>query len=147
MSVLVTAMGKAHLARAYEIHKDSVFSPWKFETFEDCTLTPYEGLVALQEGHVAGYALLLFVSVEVTIMDIAVNASKRGTGVGKALMDEIVALCQARQREEIWLEVRAGNNVAIGLYKSFGFDTIEIRKGYYPATEGREDAVIMKKCL
>ena len=147
MSVLITTMVKAHLEDAYDIHKQSVFSPWQITTFEDCTLTPYQGVVALHEDRVSGYALLLFVSVEVTIMDIAVRASQRGAGVGKALMEEIVAICRARNSEEIWLEVRAGNKVAIGLYKSFGFTTIEIRKDYYPATEGREDAVIMKKCL
>lgn len=140
-------MGNSHLADAYDIHKQSVYSPWQWATFEDCTLPPYAGLVALRENRVSGYALLLFASVEATLMDIAVRASQRGAGIGKALMNEVIATCRDRQSEEIWLEVRAGNTVAIGLYESFGFEIIEIRKHYYPAAEGREDALIMKKCL
>jgi ribosomal-protein-alanine N-acetyltransferase len=43
----------------------------------------------------------------------------------------------------LWLEVRASNTAAIALYESLGFNEATIRRNYYPAKEGREDAIIM----
>lgn len=42
-----------------------------------------------------------------------------------------------------FLEVRESNAAAIALYKSFGFTAAGIRKNYYPAENGRENAVVM----
>ena len=43
----------------------------------------------------------------------------------------------------LWLEVRASNSPAIALYESLGFNEVTVRKNYYPAAQGKEDAVIM----
>jgi [ribosomal protein S18]-alanine N-acetyltransferase len=47
----------------------------------------------------------------------------------------------------MFLEVRASNEVAIALYESMGFCEMSIRRGYYPAKNGREDAVLMGLAL
>jgi ribosomal-protein-alanine N-acetyltransferase len=47
----------------------------------------------------------------------------------------------------LWLEVRAGNRPALSLYRAAGFEATGLRKGYYPARAGREDAVLMSRSL
>jgi [ribosomal protein S18]-alanine N-acetyltransferase len=47
----------------------------------------------------------------------------------------------------MFLEVRVSNTAAIALYHSSGFIDLAVRQAYYPAREGREDALIMKREL
>jgi ribosomal-protein-alanine N-acetyltransferase len=47
----------------------------------------------------------------------------------------------------VFLEVRPSNGRAIDLYTSLGFETIGLRRNYYPADQGREDAVVMRFVL
>ena len=42
----------------------------------------------------------------------------------------------------IFLEVRPSNRPAIQLYRSLGFVQVGIRRGYYQAVGGREDALV-----
>jgi ribosomal-protein-alanine N-acetyltransferase len=43
----------------------------------------------------------------------------------------------------MFLEVRASNISAIALYENIGFNEMAVRRGYYPAHQGREDAILM----
>jgi ribosomal-protein-alanine N-acetyltransferase len=47
----------------------------------------------------------------------------------------------------LFLEVRPSNTHAIGLYESAGFNEFSVRKGYYPAANGREDAILMGRAI
>ena len=47
----------------------------------------------------------------------------------------------------MFLEVRASNAAAIALYERASFVGVNVRRGYYPVENGREDAVIMKVAL
>ena len=59
----------------------------------------------------------------------------------------LVALCRAEAAGELWLEVRAGNTRARAIYERIGFIDKGLRKGYYPAHNGREDAILMGLAL
>ena len=60
-----------------------------------------------------------------------------------------VSMVQARHggAESLLLEVRPSNAPALRLYRNFGFQEVGRRKGYYPASTGREDALVMRKSL
>jgi ribosomal protein S18 acetylase RimI-like enzyme len=45
---------------------------------------------------------------------------------------------------DVFLEVRPSNTLAISLYQSVGFMQVGVRKGYYQAAQGREDALVLK---
>jgi [ribosomal protein S18]-alanine N-acetyltransferase len=45
------------------------------------------------------------------------------------------------------LEVRPTNEAALRLYQRYGFERIGVRRGYYPAHGGREDAIVMRISL
>ncbi len=48
---------------------------------------------------------------------------------------------------EAFLEVRPSNTAAARLYYSLGFEQVGVRRGYYQATVGREDAAVLRRVL
>lgn len=129
---------------AYHIHKSVQVTPWSFDTFADSFKAPYYGVFAYEDEQVIGYAIMLEVLDEATLMDIAVAQSTRGKGVGKALLDLVIRTSHHHLMHEIWLDVRESNHTAIGLYLSRGFEHIDIRKNYYTTATGKENALVMK---
>lgn len=94
---------------------------------------------------VVGYAGLLAPqgSGDGDIQTIAVHPDFRKQGLGRQLMEALLAEAEARQAKRIFLEVRADNPHAITLYETLGFEQIASRPGYYQP-DG-VDAIIMKK--
>ena len=76
------------------------------------------------------------------IQTIAVADSARGRGLGRAMMQALIAKAKAQGSEHILLEVRIDNEPAIALYSSLGFERIDVRKRYYQPDN--VDAVIMR---
>jgi N6-L-threonylcarbamoyladenine synthase len=76
------------------------------------------------------------------IQTIAVNTKHRGKGLGRELMNRLIAECVRVGIGEVFLEVRADNPVAEALYKSLGFEQIDLRKRYYQPDD--VDAVVMR---
>ncbi len=76
------------------------------------------------------------------IQTIGIASEQRGKGLGRELMQRLIAKARELGSEQIMLEVRADNAVAIALYKDLGFEQIDVRKRYYqPAGV---DALIMR---
>ena len=144
VELINTALPSSEIDALFDIHKNSQYSPWSFSTFSDCFTPPYYGLIARQNGSVIGYAIVLQVLDEATLMDIAVHRTWRGTGVGQRLIDTLFDVAIKKNTKEIWLEVRESNASAISLYKKNGFETIETRKNYYSSEQGKEHASIMR---
>ena len=120
-----------YIEHAHVIHQHSQVAPWKLSTFEDCFTKPYYGVLAFDNDKIVGYAIMLEVVDEATLMDIAVDSRARGKGIGRALVDFVIEASVKNAMREIWLEVRESNHTAISLYESSGFEHIETRKNYY----------------
>lgn len=76
------------------------------------------------------------------IQTIGIAAEHRGKGLGRELMQRLITKAKELGSEQIMLEVRADNAVAIALYEDLGFEQIDVRKRYYqPAGV---DALIMR---
>ena len=58
-------------------------------------------------------------------------------------ISNLIAELEKRDVFTLWLEVRASNVGARTLYESLGFNEATVRRNYYPAKEGREDAIVM----
>lgn len=100
-------------------------------------------LVLVDEGGaIRGYAGLLVVGTDGDIQTIAVAPELRGGGHGRALMVELLAEAARRGARQVFLEVRADNPPARGLYASLGFAEIGVRPRYYQP-EGI-DAIVMQ---
>ena len=63
------------------------------------------------------------------------------------LLDRIAVLCREQRAATLWLEVRESNLRARAVYARYGFTAVGIRRGYYPAAHGREDAAVMRLLL
>jgi len=58
-----------------------------------------------------------------------------------------MALARKLGARSLFLEVRPSNRAAQALYTRFGFRRIAVRRGYYPAHAGREDALVLSCVL
>lgn len=82
---------------------------------------------------------------EVHLLNIAVDSGFHGQGIARSILAVLYERCRQHLAAALWLEVRPSNAPARALYASEGFVDIGLRKNYYPAAEGREDALVMKR--
>lgn len=94
--------------------------------------------IAESEGSAVGFAFGMVVVDEVHVLHIATMPDRRRGGIGRRLLGALLATPGV---ESAWLEVRADNPVAIGLYASEGFLEVGRRPRYY----GGVDAVVMRQ--
>lgn len=116
--------------------------PWTRGMFdEELANERAQYLVATVDGTVAGYAGSWWIFDEGHITNVAVHPDQRRRGVGAALIRALLECGRIAGVRSFTLEVRRGNEAAIGLYESFGFHVDGVRRGYYEDTG--EDALIM----
>ena len=82
---------------------------------------------------------------EVHLLNVTVCPGCEGRGWARRLLTALCDWARSQACAQVWLEVRASNARARQLYERFGFRSMGVRKGYYPAAQGREDAHVM--CL
>ncbi len=98
-----------------------------------------------EEGIVRGFlAGSMPYPTEGRILMLAVHPDFRGRGIGSALLENFIGLCNREGMRRIYLEVRMSNKTAISFYTKHGFSRGSISPGYY---ENGEDALIMWKSL
>lgn len=143
------AMGPDDLDRVMEVEVRAYSFPWSRGNFQDSLRSGYVAeLMESADASVLGYYVAMPGVDELHLLNITVSPDHQRAGFGRALLDRVEA--QARQRgfAAIWLEVRASNARARGLYRTRGFVEQGVRRGYYPAAGlRREDAVVMKRDL
>lgn len=117
--------------------------PWSETMVADLIESLWDEVWVLEDekAGLIGYINFRFIAGEGELMRIAVLPEMRGLGLSRKLMDKMTESASEHAVTDITLEVRAGNEPAIGLYKAYGFAGEAVRKGYYhnPA----EDALIM----
>jgi len=97
--------------------------------------------VAQWKEHIIGYAGVWCIVDEGHITNVAVSPKHRRKQVGTALMETLIRETEKEGITCHTLEVRAGNEAALRLYRKLGFEALGVRKGYYE--DNGEDAVIM----
>lgn len=118
--------------------------PWSRQGFLDCLRLDYViNLVISEGGQIAGYGCLYLVLEEGNIMNIAIDTSFQGRGLGGRLLDALLDAGRARGTVTFFLEARRSNTPAVKLYTSRGFRQIAVRKNFYQKPV--EDALVMKK--
>lgn len=121
--------------------------PWTEGNFKDSMNSGYICLVMEQGKQLMGYAVLMMVLDEAHLLNISVAKSYQGQGWGRHLLIQMMETGREKGGLNMFLEVRPSNHSALGLYESMGFNEMGIRPGYYPAHNGREDAVLMGMAL
>lgn len=82
-------------------------------------------------GALVGFALSWHIEDEVQLLNIVVSPNARRKGIGRALMDDLLAHARSTAAARVLLEVRASNAPAIALYEGLGFKSFNVRKAYY----------------
>lgn len=139
----ISSLTASDLAAAYAIEQRSHAFPWSEKTFASNQGDRYFNLRLDVDGVMAAFAVTQVVLDEATLFNIAVDPAYQRKGLGRALLEHLIAELEAQDVFTLWLEVRASNTAARALYESLGFNEATIRRNYYPAKEGREDAIIM----
>jgi ribosomal-protein-alanine N-acetyltransferase len=139
----------ADAALLAEIDRRASAGPRRDARYVDCCrgVGIERALVHSEAGAVAGFLVYACVVDEGTIINVAVEPDHQGRGIGRALM---TAAMEAMRREKVrvcLLEVRESNTAARRLYYALGFRVDGRRRGYYPVSGGREDALLMSRPL
>ncbi len=135
-------MTVSDLPAVLAIERKNYQFPWEEDIFTDCFKAGYSCWVCEELDTILGYSLLSIAVGEAHILNISVDPNEQKQGIGRKMLENLIAVAKGRA-ETVFLEVRPTNTVAIALYESMGFNEIGIRKGYYPAENGREDAIML----
>ncbi len=141
--MILRDMSDADLEAVLRIEQQVHAYPWTRGNFADALRSGYLCKVAEQGHAMLGYAVMMRAVDEAELLDIAIAAQHQRQGWGMCLLQEILALARRLGLRRMVLEVRATNLAAIGLYRRAGFGNIGLRRDYYPAPGGREDAILM----
>src|SRR5688572_27951592 len=123
--------------RAYVFHRTQ-------GVFRDCLLANHPAWVLVDaDVTILGYAVLSFAAYEAHVLNLCTTPEAQGRGYGRRLLRALLQLARGRGAQRVFLEVRPSNAPAIALYHDEGFNEIGRRPRYYPARDGREDALVM----
>lgn len=138
-------MQVADLDRVMTLEASAYSHPWSRGNFIDSLAAGYD--IELRLGlpdTLIGYFVALRGVAETHLLNLTVAPAWQRRGHARALLARLADQCRARADEALWLEVRQSNAPARALYRAEGFEEVGLRRGYYPAERGREDAVVMR---
>lgn len=146
--IRIRRMRRSDVARVLVIERSAYECPWSERIFQDCLRVGYRAWVAIDGGgHIMGYTLASVAVGEAHVLNLCVDADARGTGAAGLLLERLMAQAIAESAHVLFLEVRPSNRAARRLYARYGFERIATRPGYYPAGDGREDALLLSRDL
>ncbi len=127
--------------------------PWTAGNFRDALLSGYRFWGCWAHGHpdssgqggdqLVGYAIIMLAIDEAHLLNIAVDARWQRQGIGRRTLQFAMEDARSKECVMLYLEVRPSNQIAQALYEDMGFIKHGIRKAYYPARAGREDALFL----
>jgi len=121
--------------------------PWSEGIFRDCLRVGYVCRVVDVGGDIAGYGIMSMGAGEAHVLNVCVRDEYRGRGFARKVLLYLIDRARGAGMHEAFLEVRPSNTVAARLYYSLGFEQVGIRRGYYQAPNGREDAAVLRRLL
>ncbi|MBU0498724.1 MAG: ribosomal protein S18-alanine N-acetyltransferase [Gammaproteobacteria bacterium] len=143
LSPSLRPLGLSDLPEVLAIERVAYPFPWTERVLRDCIDGSYSCWAMEQAGAIVGYGILSIAVGEAQILNLCVSPERQGKGLGRLLMENLITLSRRQKAEILFLEVRASNKIAQMLYHNMGFNQIGSRRNYYPARQGREDAVLM----
>jgi ribosomal-protein-alanine N-acetyltransferase len=121
--------------------------PWTRGNFIDSLAAGYAAELLEADERLAGYFVAMAGVDELHLLNITVAPALQGQGHGSLLLCRVQALARQLALPRLLLEVRGSNTRARGLYLRRGFVDVGLRRGYYPAAQGREDALVMSLAM
>lgn len=140
----IRPMKGTDLSAVLRIERASYEFPWSAGNFHDSLQAGYSAWIYEVGGVIVGHAVLMAVAGEAHLLNITISPDWRRQGLGRAFLHHLLDTARHHRAGVLFLEVRPSNPAGIALYEQNGFEHFALRKGYYPAREGREDALVMR---
>lgn len=141
------AMCEADLSDIMAIEQSAYRFPWSRTIFRDCIRVGYYCQVLEEQDHILAYGIMSTVLDEAHILNLCVRPALQKRGLARRMLEHLIELAHRDGAKTLFLEVRPSNQAALRLYTAAGFCELGRRRNYYPAEQGREDALLMAKAL
>jgi len=133
------------LEQVMKVELDVYEFPWTERIFSDCIRVGYYCWVGMQQQNTIGHAVISVVGDESHMLNLSIARAHQRKGYGRQFVEFLVNEARKHKAQTMLLEVRPSNAVAINCYNGAGFNEIGCRKDYYPAVDGREDALLLAR--
>ena len=140
-------MSQKDVDSVLKIERSIYAFPWTSGNFKDCLASNYRCQIVMWDDKLIAYGVQMSILDEMHLLNLTVASEFQKMGIGRLLLDFFIEDALTHQAIKMILEVRRTNLGAIFLYESSGFNQIGLRKNYYPAQHGREDAIVMEISL
>lgn len=140
---VLAPMREADLAEVMAIESEIYSHPWTRGNFADSLRAGYACRTWRLGAELLGYFVLMAAAGEAHLLNLSIAPGRQRSGHGAALLREAAQLARGEGARHLFLEVRPSNSAAQSLYTRFGFRKVAVRRGYYPARSGREDALVL----
>ncbi len=147
LALSIRPMDSGDLSVVARLERDSYAFPWTEGIFRDSLRVGYHCSVLAFDHLIAGYGVLSAGAGEAHLLNVCVRREFRHRGLGGQLLQHMIDQAHDARAKVMFLETRPSNLAAIRLYQSQGFVQIAVRRGYYQAVGGREDAIVMRRPL
>ncbi len=137
------ALNENDIAAVAAIEADIYLFPWSAGNFRDSLSSCYRCIGAWVANELVSYAVVMIAVDEAHLLNLAVASQWQRHGIGATMLTYVIDEMRNRPLEMIYLEVRPTNMAALKLYDRFGFKQLGLRRDYYPALTGREDALFL----
>jgi ribosomal-protein-alanine N-acetyltransferase len=145
--IRIRPMTEADVSEVFAVERASYQFPWSEGIFRDCLRVGYVCRVLTLESQVIGYGVMSVGAGEAHILNLCVADAYRCRGLGRRMLGYLLERGVTAGMSEAFLEVRPSNTAAIRLYQAIGFEQVGMRRGYYQAAGGREDAAVLRLTL
>jgi ribosomal-protein-alanine N-acetyltransferase len=137
-------MQAGHLQQVLAVERRAYEFPWTEGILTDCLKVGYSAWVISDANDVLmAYAFMSMAAGEAHILNLCVAPECQRQGLARHLLSHLLDVARAVNIGVMLLEVRKSNLAAQRLYESFGFGHLGLRRAYYPAKRGREDAFVL----
>lgn len=140
---VIEPMTEEDLGEVYEIERQIYEFPWTNGNFLDSLASGYHCVVLRLGRRLIGYAVMMLGAEEAHLLNLSVDAREQRRGHGTRILQALVSAAREYGARQLFLEVRPSNSAGRSLYAKHGFREIAVRRGYYPARTGREDALLL----
>jgi ribosomal-protein-alanine N-acetyltransferase len=134
-----------HLARVCELESVAYDFPWSRGVFADCLSAGYSCHLLWRGEQLLGYSLVAIAAGEAHLLNLCIDPAWQRHGYAGRFLRTILRIATELDAQIVYLEVRPSNHAALALYRKFGFERVGLRKKYYRALQGREDAVVLSR--
>lgn len=135
----------ADLEAVLEIERAAFSSPWPRQAFELAVRDGSILALGAVDDDLAGYVVACSGTRAVLVANLAVRSSRRRRGLGRRLLDAVLAWARDGGYRLVTLDVRSSNEAAICMYRDAGFEISGVRSDYY--RDPPEDALTMTRSL